>query len=149
MFVVLAKGSDKPEAVPSQQNAINSSVISFTDSNNNRKVGPILKLLNVNGYASLLCQPSYNGPQVKSNPSATDEALPLSDIKGPVTQDKRQVVKQVYYTIHIITTIALLTGKTVKKEKYAFYSNMCFRLACFTNAQQHEFTSVVEERNFL
>jgi len=64
-------------------------------SNNNRKVGPILKLLNVNGYASLLCQPSYNGPQVKSNPSATDEALPLSDIKGPVTQDKRQVVKQV------------------------------------------------------
>ena len=149
MFVVLAKGSDKPEAVPSQQNAINSSVISFTDSNNNRKVGPILKLLNVNGYASLLCQPSYNGPQVKSNPSATDEALPLSDIKGPVTQDKRQVVKQVYYTIHIITTIALLTGKTVKKEKYAFYSNMCFRLTCFANAQQHEFTSVVEERNFL
>ena len=61
---------------------------------------------------------------MKSNTSATDEALPLSDIKGPVTQDKRQVVKQVYYTIHIITTIALLTGKTVKKEKYAFYSNM-------------------------
>ena len=100
MFGVLAKCSDKPEAVPSQQNAINSSVISFTDSNNNRKVGPILKLLNVNGYASLLCQPSYNGPQVKSNPSATDEALSLSDIKGPVTQDKRQVVKQVRQSLY-------------------------------------------------
>ena len=73
----------------------------FADSNNNRNVGPILKLLNVNGYASLLCQASYSGPRVKSDPSATDEALPLSDIKGPVTQDKRQVVKQVYYTFII------------------------------------------------
>jgi len=60
----------------------------------NRTVGSMLKVLNVNGYASLVCTPNYSGPRLTFGGNSDSEHL-LADVRGPVSPDKRQILQQV------------------------------------------------------
>ena len=63
----------------------------------------MLKLLNVNGYASLLCGSNYTGPKIETT-SGSGESVEafLSDARGPTLPDKKQLVRQVRSTHPLI-----------------------------------------------
>lgn len=60
-------------------------------SKHKRNLGSMLKVLNVNGYASLLCSPTYTGPRI----TAGNSDMLLADIRGPDSQDKQKILMQV------------------------------------------------------
>ena len=80
-----------------ENHAYQKCILPPADSQYNRNVGLMLKLLNVNGYASLLCGSNYTGPKIETT-SGSGESVEafLSDARGPTLPDKKQLVRQVH-----------------------------------------------------